>query len=222
MTRRLTHMLLPFWRHRLATGKWRVERDEELALGWALTLLDRFEIRYDPRTRLEHEDLLKEAVRGGRGTLLVGNHGLLIRMFMRALIDNGYEFQLVGIERSFPLPGIKGEMTTIERSRNVLLRVRSALRRGETVCALIDQRDSDAKHATTFHTKFGDFYMVDTLFAVAAGCGAPTLFVMCGLDPDGVVTFSFTAPASGPNATAKEVLVDFADTLVEHLGRPSS
>jgi hypothetical protein len=54
---------------------------------------------------------------------------------------------------------------------------------------------------------------------VAAACGAPTLFVMSTLDPHGAVSFSVTAPATGPNATAKELLVDFADTLVRHLER---
>lgn len=222
MTRRLSHMLLPFWRHRLATGKWHVERDEEFAFGWALQLLDRFDVRFDPWVRMEGHELLKEAVEGGRGTLLVGTHASLTRLYMRALADAGYEFQLVAIEASFRIPGTERAITTIERSRNVLLRIRSALRRGEIVCALIDQRDSEARHATTFRTKFGEFHMVDTLFAVATACRAPTLFVMCTLDRHGAVCFAHTTPATGPNATAKELLVDFADTLVEHLARSSS
>jgi hypothetical protein len=101
----------------------------------------------------------------------------------------------------------------------MLLQVRSALRRGELVLALIDRQPGDRRHARSFHAKFGDFHVADGLLRVAGACGARTLFMMSATDDSGAVCITITAPASGPLASPEALLLDFGSALVEHVAR---
>ena len=101
----------------------------------------------------------------------------------------------------------------------MLVQVRSALRRGDLVLALIDLQCAQANRSMTFHTKFGEIHLADALLRVAVACSAPTLFMMSETDRSGTVVLTISSPVSGAHARADALLRDFADAVAGHVAR---
>lgn len=195
-----------------------VEADADIALGEAMFLMDRLGVAYDPRFSIDGYDILRDFASDGRGTLLVGAHALLTKFIPRAFADDAVDVNIVANVELLHIPGTTRWDVTIPGSPSMLLRVRSALRRGELVFALIDRPGPQQDRTTVIYTKLGEVHVADALLRVAEACGARTVF-MTTTSHAGLILVRFTVPRSGVSAPSRELLQDFAATIIEHVER---
>ncbi|HYD53700.1 MAG TPA: hypothetical protein VEA99_13780, partial [Gemmatimonadaceae bacterium] len=174
-------------------------------------------VTYDVPFVLHGVEALEEAMRSPTGGLVVGTHARLSLTVPRAMEELGYRFHIVAVDARLPIAGAGHPARTIPVAGPMLLRVRTVLRRGEVVCAMLDRVRRLERRTTTTVTAFGPVQVVDPLLHVGAACRARVVFVMSAADARGRVHAWFTAaPAHArPDALARQ----FAEVMMGHAER---
>lgn len=216
---RLSRAALPLLRESPAMHAARarsVEADPDIALGLALYALDRGGTPYEPRFVLEGEEILREALARGRGVLCISVHAALAYQVPRALDMHGYAMTAISSD-PFHLRGTRRFARTIIESPRMPLEVRTALRRGELLGAMLDRLESEGRRITTVRTPLGEVPLADALLRVALRCGAPVVFLWARGDADGAIRVRVGAPPPEAAGSVEAIRDAFADALSAHV-----
>lgn len=171
---------------------------EEIALSWLLEAMTRSGTAFDPLLEVEGADLLDAALVNGRGMLLVSAHAVLSTMVLRCMLDRGRIPAIITSE-PFGIPGTDLAVRAIPPVAGHLFRVRTALRAGEVVGAMVDVESASAR-AVTVQANGRKVRITPELFRLAARCGAAIVFVLGRLRPDGHIVVTFGRPATAETA----------------------
>ena len=193
-----------------------VETEADAAFGIALRVLNRFDIAFDLRFDIEGEDVLSAATQRRAGTLLVGTHALTTQLIPRALTDQGTAFHVVSRGPTYRIAGTPRWIDAIHPNPNVLLSVRSALRRGELILALLDRGAPQAGRTQCVETRLGDVHIADALLRVAVNAGATTLFMMSRMNDDGSVHIRYSAPGAESDSSPEALAHAYARLIIDH------
>jgi hypothetical protein len=193
----------------------------ELSLYGVMTLMDRQRVAFDPALRLPGVELLHDDLRRGRGVLLLGLHQSLATLFPRYLHDIGCTPLIVAASPTFPLVGAATSAPALQSSASLLVRVRSQLRAGGVVCAMLDVggRESIAVDTAAGHIGLNHAWM-----RVAWLCQASILFVWARMERKRIA-ITLSRPAYAPDAPVDEVIdavVSHACAHIDQLAAPPS
>jgi hypothetical protein len=180
----------------------------ELSLYGVMTLMDRQRVRFEPRLRLPGVELLHDDIGRGRGVLLLGLHQSLATLFPRYLHDIGCTPLIVAASPSFPIVGTATSAPALQSSASLLVRVRSQLRAGGVVCAMLDV---GGRESVAVDTRAGQVGLNHAWMRVAWRCRASILFVWAHVEREEIV-ISVSRPAYAENASVDEVI----DAVVTH------
>lgn len=192
------------------------EREVDTAFAMVLRAMDRLDVGFDLQFRVEGEPLLDAALGHASGTLMIGTHAWTTTLITRALYDAGIDFHVVASGPRYHIPGTPQWVDTIEATPYMLVRVRSALRRGEVVFALLDRGAPQTSRTTRIDTALGEVHIAEAILRIAATSGTPTIFMMSSMSDDGTVHVCYSAPRAGANATASELMRDFSSAIIDH------
>jgi hypothetical protein len=210
---RVVLVTLPLWRaapsfrRLMRTFGWNGERDAALRI--ALGSLSRRGIPFDPPFVAHDGELLNEALRAGKGTLVVGTHRALNIMTMRYLHSLGVLPAVVGM-KDMNVAGTDVPLPVIRRGVTCLVRARTHLRRGGVVCAAIDHEQS-GRRTLPVRLASATLEVSEALLLVAARCGAEVRFVATELGDDGKLHIYFGAP---PEVRPAEMHGEFSRFVV--------
>jgi lauroyl/myristoyl acyltransferase len=186
----------------------RLDGVRELALYGVMTLMDRQRVLFDPRLRLPGVDLLHDDLERGRGVLLLGMHQSLATLFPRYLHDIGRTPLIVAASTTFPIVGSATSAPALQGSASLLVRVRSQLRAGGVVCAMLDV---GGRESISADTAAGHMGLNHAWMRLAWRCQASILFVWAHVERTRIV-ITLSRPAYAPDASADEVI----DAVVSH------
>ena len=173
-------------------GRWhrthRTSSAADTALFAVCELLDRRRTLYDPRFLVIGEDALATALKRRRGLVLLTVHGLLSNLLIRFYVaDRRLAPTMVAVsnQTSF-VGGTGGRPDVLVPSPNFLVQLRTRLRNGEVVFAMVD-RSPDHPRALHFNTPHGPITITDSMLRLAVRLDAPVLFTTCHLHRGRVV-----------------------------------
>lgn len=194
---RLSAALTPLARARAARAPrarrgWTTLREE---LVWAgLALLDERRIEYDLGLELRGAEHLPARGSAARGTLIVTVHGALNRLLTRVMHDRGGAWHAVADAPRIGVPGTHGEICTLRSAPTFLLRARGALRRGETIAAMIDRPDLGERATVRVVAPGGPLTISTALVRLALQCDANIVFWYAGVDERGMAVGVLSPP----------------------------
>ena len=225
LARRFTAALKPFIKRTAwyrAHGSLGIDGVEEIALHHALSIMSNSGALFDLEMKIEGAEILRSALRKSHGTLIVAPHALLVLSLFRYLCDLGCPPTIVSAAPYVHVYGTRLVAPTLQPSSNLLIRVRSALRRGEVVCAMIDEGPRNSARTEQFETCTGPVYISDALIKLAKRCAADVIFTSARLDRRQDIILTFGAPMA-PTATSEisiaKSFVNFLETHVARRGR---
>jgi lauroyl/myristoyl acyltransferase len=199
----------------------RLDGVRELALYGVMTLMDRQRVPFDPPLRLSGDALLHDDLTHGRGVLLLGLHQSLATLVPRYLHDIGCTPLIVAASPTFPIVGAATSAPALQGSTSLLIRVRSQLRAGGVVCAMLDVggRESISVETAAGRVAFNHAWM-----RLAWRCQASIAFVWARVEGKDIA-IALSRPAYAPDASADDVInavVAHACAHIEQLvARPS-
>jgi lauroyl/myristoyl acyltransferase len=173
-------------------GRWHRTRltssTADTAVFAGCELLDRRRISYDPQIDVVGEDALAAALQMGRGVVLLTVHGLLSNLLIRFYeADRGLSPTMVAVsdQTSF-VSGTGRRPDVLVPSPTFLLRLRTRLRQGGVVFAMVDRAAEDPR-ALHFMTRHGPVTITDSMLRLAVRLHAPVLFTTCHVHGTAVV-----------------------------------
>ncbi len=195
--------LFRLWRRRRP----RFGSAREYALAHLLGGMDARRLQFDLALQVSGLDELQSASRSGRGVLLLGTHtnAGLVRIALRSLDDAGIRAVAITDDPAFPICGSGRAAETISPKGSFLVTVRSRLRSGAVVCALLDSVERQSRNAIRVDVRGASTWIADPLIQVALRWGVPLFYFKAGFQ-DGSVSLDF-APCS---------LAHDADDIVQH------
>ena len=199
----------------------RLDGVRELALYGVMTLMDRQRVPFDPPLRVPGVELLHDDIRRGRGVLVLGLHQSLATLFPRYLHDIGCTPLIVAASTAFPIVGAAKSAPALQGSASLLLRVKSQLRSGGVVCAMLDVT---GRETVQTETAVGHIGLNHAWMRLAWRCQASILFVWTHVERKRIV-ITLSRPTYAPGASADEVIdavVSHACAHIEQLVAPSS
>ena len=202
--RLLAHALEPIVLRTAVYRTWheRLDSVREMALYGVMTLMDREQVPFDPALRVVGAELLHDEMRRGRGLLMLGLHQTLVTLFPRYLHDIGCTPTIVASTDSFPIVGTGVAFPALQSSAGLLVRVRTQLRAGGLVCAMID---AGGHEPAPIETASGPKRISHSWMRLAHRCQAGILFASVHLEPKHIV-LSLTRPAYAPDASEDDVV----------------
>lgn len=176
-------VLAPVFR-RANLGRWHrahlTSSAADTALFAACELLDRRRTLYDPRFHVIGATTLAAALEKRRGLVLLTVHGVLSNLLIRYYAaDRRLAPTMVAVsdQTSF-VAGAGRRPEVLAPSANFLVQLRTRLRRGEVVFAMVD-RSPDDPRTLRFDTPHGPITITDSMLRLAVRLGAPVLFTTC-------------------------------------------
>lgn len=192
----------------------RLSSERDLSLHLLLRSMTASGTAFDVPLRMEGEEVLEAALSSGRGTVIVAAHALLSRLLLRNLYDRGRWPTVIGGMNGIPLAGTRAVVPTVYPTRTVLLLVRTRLREGGIVCALVDHLQGRGKNTVTFDSPVGAIHLSDSIFRLAVRCDAQVIFTFARAEPDGVRQW-IAAPQPGSAGSPEAIARDFIAFLQE-------
>jgi hypothetical protein len=169
---------------------------------------------FDPVLHIEGMEHMVEAVRGKTGVLMAGPHSMLSLLVLRRIHDLGWP-QAVISPTTLRAMGRREDLPCLAPSPTFLITVRSILRSGGLVCAMLDRGEQRPRRIIAFDTAQGPVQVADAFIPLALRCGARVVFLGTRVRGRHVaVRFALPSPAA---ETAEEVTADFVEFVREHV-----
>jgi lauroyl/myristoyl acyltransferase len=197
----------------------RIDSASEIALYYVLEMMTNSGALFDPVLHVEGADVLNQALKKGRGVLIVGLHALLSQLIFRYLYDKGNVPTIVSTAPSAHIYGTRLVATTIQPTPVFMIRLRSILRNGGMVCAMVDGEHSTKRKLIEFDTAEGTMYISDALIRLALRCDASVLFTSVRVDARRGVLLTIAAPATSTGLTVESITEDCAAFIQAHVGQ---
>ena len=219
---RLARMLTPLVRRSAAyRGLARITpviSPGDYALHRVLDTLTRGGTGFPLRVRVEGQEVVDEAIARGRGVLIASPHAPLCVPVLAWLDARAFPIDAVAASDFAWVSGTDARrVTTLARGPGMMIRVRTRLREGRTVWAMIDRTDPRERRLVHFDTQAGRFMVSDALVKVAVRCGAEVVFLSARSDPEHGIRAEFAAPRAGSAGSVERITADFADFVREHI-----
>jgi hypothetical protein len=96
---------------------------------------------------------------------------------LRQLQDMECSFTVVAKEERVDIPGSGVTVRGLQLSRTHLLSVRTSLKQGGVVCAMIDRSHPGERRCRTWQTRYGPLYLFDPILRVAQSTGSVVFYV---------------------------------------------
>src|SRR5207253_748203 len=125
----------------------RIDRGDEIALHYALSIMTHSGAMFDPEMSVDGAEKFDAAWKKGRGVVVVAPHALLSLLLFRYLHDIGCVPTIVSASPSVHIYGRRLVVRALQPSPATMFCLRSALRSGGVVCAMIDQQQAEARRA---------------------------------------------------------------------------
>lgn len=200
----------------------RIDKVNEIALHYALSIMTNSGVLFDPEICVDGAEQFDAARRKGRGVLVVAPHALLSLLLFRYLYDIGSVPTIISAAPFTHIYGKRLMIPSLQPSVATMLCLRSALRKGGVVCAMIDQQQAEARRAIEVKTAEGTIYISDALFRLAERCHASVIFTAVRLEKQRGLVLTFTAPESAPCTSVETLTKDFSAFLQAHLASVAS
>lgn len=153
----------------------KLDTPKEIALHLLLHVMTTNDVQFDPDIAIDGYDGFLEAVRSGRGLLLVSPHASLTLAVLRPIHEDGLRPLIIAPDPEMRILGTTATVETLQRSRTWLVQARTKLREGRLVGAMLDRAEHE-RGTTEFDTPLGPVVFAPALLHVAARCGAPVVF----------------------------------------------
>ena len=215
----LARAAAPLVRRTQAYGEQRksnVDGVGEIALHFVLNNLTKHGTTFDPVIAVEGFEALEHALAKGRGVLLITPHTVLSILAYRFIYDAGLDPVGIAVDAEMRVSGTRVTTEMLRPSPTFLVEVRSKLRGGRLVCAMVDRAEHQEGRTIEFDTAGGRVIVSTALMRVAARCGAEVVFYEAHFDGRGVVA-NFAAPAPESMGSADAVTRDFAEFVRAHV-----
>jgi predicted LPLAT superfamily acyltransferase len=161
----------------------RFDSGRERALHLLLHALTTNGAAFDPRITIDGYERFVAELRRGRGVLLVSPHTALVLLMLRRFHDDGIAPFVVAVDAGMRIPGTAAPVETVQRSATSMVRVRSRLRHGRLVCAMLDRAAHEPNVRTTqLDTALGPVIFAPALLHLAARCDSSVAFCEAHLE----------------------------------------
>ena len=190
------------YRHR---SRLQTDSLRETSFELLLVVLTRNGTTFPTPIRVEGADHLPAP--GGGATLIVGPHTMLSTLFIRFLEDRGLE-PLIISANEFAMPGTRTPVRVLLPSPRLLLQVRSALREGRTIAAMIDRGEPERRNQAIPRDS-GPLLVSYPLLRLAVAQGARVIFIATALDSRSEVVVRLSVPRRD-GASVEELVHEFA------------
>jgi hypothetical protein len=199
-----------------------IDRVEEIALHYVLTIMSQSGALFDLDMKIEGAEILQAALRNSHGTLIVAAHTLLSVSLIRYLHDMGYPPTTVSAAPFVHVYGTGCVIRALQPSSSLLIRLRTALRRGDLVYAMIDEAPRHSARTIQLSSGTHPVYISDALIKLAKRCDAGLIFTSARLDERQNIVLTFEAPRAITDTSELSIaksFVNFLETHVERRGR---
>jgi lauroyl/myristoyl acyltransferase len=210
--------LAPLIRH---TDSYREQRQlrmdgiMEIALQRALESMTRHGTPFDPVVRYSGTEKLLAAVRKGRGVMIATPHAMLTYLILRHFQELGHSATAIAGDPRFLVSGTSIPARAIRPSPSYLLEVRSRLRRGEIVAAMLDRDQPHPGLTVEFETAYGPVIISTALLRIAVRCNAQVVFAGVRTESGEVVGHYDTPGAS--STSVEDITADFIRFVQTHV-----
>ncbi len=191
-------------------AQFRMDGLRETSLDLVLMMLSRHRTVFHPDLHIEGLDHLP-AIRNG-GTLLVGPHTMLSRLFVRYLEDIGIDTWMIDSDNADQrIPGTRAAARVLLPSATLYLKVKRLLAGGKTIIAMIDRGHAESR-ASRFETDAGHVFVSYPLLQLALRQRAQVVFIAARVDARSRVVIRLSVPAP-ESRVVSETLRDFITFL---------
>ncbi|HEV7921081.1 MAG TPA: hypothetical protein VGR02_09865 [Thermoanaerobaculia bacterium] len=175
-----------------------MDTDREVALHHALKSMTSSGTPFDPPMTIVNVGQLDDALAAGRGVFFATTHMVLAPVALRYLHDRGI---IAFVVASSPpaIIGTGAHAHDIAPSPESLLQVRSVLREGGALMAMIDLAEPSPR-TIEFETAAGTLCIRDTLLRLAQRCGAAIFFVAAHAQSRGGILVTLEMSGADPVA----------------------
>jgi lauroyl/myristoyl acyltransferase len=205
-----------------AQRRLRIDGVSEIALHHVLNIMANSGALFDPEISVDGAGTLNAALKNGQGVLMVAPHALLSLLLFRYLYDINCVPTVLSAAPSVPIYGRRLAARAVQPSPAGMFGLRSALRSGGVVCAMIDQRRSHGRRTIEVETPEGPIYISDALIRLAELSNANVIFTAVRLDKRRGAVLTFAAPETAPFINVETITRDFVSFLQEHVAAVAS
>lgn len=200
----------------------RIDGVSEIALHHVLSIMANSGALFDPEISVDGAGTLDAALKKGRGVLIVAPHALLSLLLFRYLYDINCVPTVISAAPFVPIYGRRLVARAVQPSPASMFGLRSALRSGGVVCAMIDQRSSEGRRTIEVETPEGPIYISDALIRLAKLSDASVIFTAVRLYKRRGAVLTFGAPEAASFASVETITRDFVTFLQEHMAAVAS
>jgi hypothetical protein len=217
---RLARVLTPLVRRTSwyrAQRQLRIDGDSEIALYYVLEIMTNSGALFEPVLHVEGAEVLSDALKREQGVLLVAPHALLSQLLFRYLYDIDNVPAIISAAPSAHIYGTRLVASTIQPTPAYMIRLRSVLRKGGVVCAMVDGEHATERKLIKFATAAGPMYLSDALIRLALRCNASVLFTSVRVEQRRGVLLNIAAPAKSTGLTVESVTEDCVAFIQAHV-----
>jgi hypothetical protein len=200
----------------------RIDGVREIALHHVLSIMNHSGALFDPKLCVDGAEQLDAALKSGRGVLFVAPHALLSLTLFRYLYDRHTVPMIVSLAPLVHVYGKRLVARAIQPSPSFMIRLRSVLRGGGVVSAMIDRQPAGQPGTVELETASGPVYISDALIRLAKRCNAHVIFTAVRVDKHRGVVLTFRSTEPAQRAEVCTITKEFAAFLQEHLTRVDS
>jgi lauroyl/myristoyl acyltransferase len=172
---------------------------------------------FDLEMSVDGAEALDDALKKGEGVLIVAPHALLSLSLFRYLHGIGCVPTIISVAPLVHIYGTRLVVRALQPSPTMMFGLRSVLRDGGVVCAMIDQQRPESQKTIEVATPEGPIYISDALIRLARRCDARVIFTAVRLDKRRGVVLTFGAPVSDLPISAETITADFVTFLQAHM-----
>jgi len=202
-------------------GSLGIDGADEIALHYALNIMSSSGLLFDLEMKIEGAEILREALLKSNGTLIVAPHALLVLSLFRYLHDRGCFPTIVSAAPFVHIYGKRLVTRALPPSSSLFIRLRTVLRRGDVVCAMIDEAPRNSARTIQFPTSTRPIYISDGLIKLARRCDAGVIFTSARLDERQNIVLRFEAPLAVASMSELSIAKSFVNFLETHVERRS-